>query len=148
MSAASTTTARPVLVRCAICTALNRVDLARLENRLRCAKCGKPLALDRPQKVTDADFQRIIDAASVPVVVDYYADWCGPCHAMAPVLDDFALTRKGEVLVLKLDTDANPVTARRFDIRGIPTLIAFRNGREAGRHVGAADRQALDRLIG
>jgi thioredoxin 2 len=147
MPAASTTAARPVLVRCAICTALNRVDLARLENRPRCAKCGKPLALDRPQKVTDADFQRIIDAASVPVVVDYYADWCGPCHAMAPVLDDFALTRKGEVLVLKLDTDANPVTAKRFDIRGIPTLVAFRNGREAGRHVGVADRQALDRLI-
>jgi thioredoxin 2 len=147
MSAGSATARKPVLVRCPICTALNRVDLARLDSRPRCAKCHKPLALDRPQKVTDADFQRIIEGASVPVVVDYHADWCGPCHAMAPILDDFALARKGDVLVLKLDTDANPVTARRFGIRGIPTLIVFRNGQEAARHVGVADRQVLDRLI-
>ena len=66
---------------------------------------------------------------------------------MAPILDDFALARKGDVLVLKLDTDANPETPKRFGIRGIPTLIAFRSGREAARHVGVADRQALDRLI-
>lgn len=148
MSAGPTTARRPVLVRCAICTALNRVDLARLDNRPRCAKCRKPLALDRPQKVTDADFQRMIDGASVPVIVDCYADWCGPCHAMAPVLDDFALSRKGDVLVLKLDTDANPATAQRFGIRGIPTLIAFRNGQESARHVGVADRQTLERLVG
>jgi thioredoxin 2 len=148
MSAASPTTpAKPVLTRCAICGVLNRVDLARLDDRPKCAKCQKPLALDRPQKVTDADFQRIIEGAAVPVLVDCYADWCGPCHAMAPILDDFALARKGDVLVLKLDTDAKPETPKRFGIRGIPTLIAFRSGREAARHVGVADRQALDRLI-
>jgi thioredoxin 2 len=138
---------KPVLVRCPICEALNRVDLARLDDRPRCAKCGKPLALDRPIKVTDADFERVIEAASVPVVVDYYADWCGPCHAMAPILDDFALARRGEVLVLKLDTDANPVTARRFGIRGIPTLIAFKGGQEHRRHTGLADRRTLDALV-
>jgi thioredoxin 2 len=138
---------KPVLVRCPICEALNRVDLARLDDRPRCAKCRKPLALDRPIKVTDADFERVIEAASVPVVVDYYADWCGPCHAMAPILDDFALARRGEVLVLKLDTDANPVTARRFGIRGIPTLIAFKGGQEHRRHTGLADRRTLDALV-
>ena len=138
---------KPVLVRCAICGALNRVDLARLGDKPKCAKCKKPLALDRPQKVTDADFQQIVGGASVPVVVDFYADWCGPCHAMAPVLDEFALTRKGEVLVLKLDTDANPETAKRFGIRGIPTLIAFKDGKEAKRHTGVADKKTVESLV-
>jgi thioredoxin 2 len=138
---------KPVLVRCAICGALNRVDLARLDDGPKCAKCKKPLALDRPQKVTDADFQRVIDAATVPALVDFYADWCGPCHMMAPVLDEVALARKGEVLVLKLDTDANPATAQRFGIRGIPTLIAFKQGREARRHTGVADRKVVESLL-
>jgi thioredoxin 2 len=147
-TAANPTTAKkPVLVRCAICGALNRVDLARLDDKPKCAKCKKPMALDRPIKVTDADFQTIVEGASVPVVVDYHADWCGPCHAMAPILDDFALARKGDVLVLKLDTDANPETARRFGIRGIPTLIAFKAGQEHRRHTGVADRKTLDTLV-
>lgn len=89
----------------------------------------------------------MIEGASVPVVIDFYADWCGPCKIMAPTLASFAAARAGDVLVLKLDTDANPATPTRFDIRGIPTLIAFRDGRERYRHVGVADRQALDRLI-
>jgi thioredoxin 2 len=141
------TAQKPVLVRCAICSTLNRVDLARLDDRPKCANCKKPLALDRPQKVTDADFQKIVDAASVPALVDFYADWCGPCHMMAPVLDEIALARKGDVLVLKLDTDANPATAQRFGIRGIPTLIAFKQGREARRHTGVADRKTLESLL-
>ncbi|MGH7628228.1 MAG: thioredoxin [Gemmatimonadales bacterium] len=147
MASAASPARKPVLVRCAICGAINRVDLARLDQKPKCARCRKPLALDRPQKVTDADFQKIIDGASVPVVVDYYADWCGPCHAMAPILDDFALERAGDVLVLKLDTDANPETARRFGIRGIPTLVSFRGGRELRRHVGVADRKVLEGLV-
>jgi len=147
MSTAATTAKKPVLVRCAICGTLNRVDLARLDDRPKCANCKKPIALDRPIKVTDPDFQKIIDGASVPVVVDYYADWCGPCHVMAPILDDFALARKGHLLVLKLDTDANPETAQRFGIRGIPTLIAFRGGREHKRHTGVADRKTLESLV-
>lgn len=138
---------KPVLIRCPICGALNRVDLARLDDKPKCANCKKPLALDRPIKVTDADFQKIIEGSSVLAMVDFHADWCGPCHAMAPILDDFALARRGDVLVLKLDTDANPETARRFGIRGIPTLIAFRGGREHKRHTGVADRKTLESLV-
>ncbi len=147
MSSTAPTAKKPVLVPCAICGAINRVDLARLGQKPKCARCKKPLALDRPQKITDADFQKVIDGASVPVVVDYHADWCGPCHAMAPILDDFALAWAGDVLVLKLDTDANPETARRFGIRGIPTLVSFHGGRELRRHVGVADRKVLERLV-
>jgi thioredoxin 2 len=124
------------------------VDLARLSAGPKCASCGKPLRLDRPQKVTDRDFDRTISGSSVPVVVDFYADWCGPCRVMAPTLDDFARQRAGEALVLKLDTDANPVTASKYGIRGIPTIIAFQQGQERGRHVGVADMKVLEGLAG
>ena len=139
--------ARPVVVRCIFCNTANRVDLTRLEAGPKCGACGRPILLDRPHKVTDADFEQTVAGAGVPVLVDFYADWCGPCRVMAPTLDEFARQRAGEVLVLKLDTEANTATAARFGIRGIPTLVAFRNGVERGRHVGVADRGVLDRLV-
>jgi thioredoxin len=124
------------------------VDLARLAAGPKCANCGRPLRLDRPLKVTDRDFDRLVNGSSVPVLVDFHADWCGPCHAMAPILDDLAQRRAGELLVLKLDTEANPATATRFGIRGIPTVIAFAGGKERGRQVGLADLKTLEGLIG
>src|SRR5205814_1126569 len=78
----------------------------------------------------------VLEGTDVPVVLDGYADWCGPCKIMAPVLDDFARERQGEVLVLKLDTDRNPATTHRFGIRAIPTLLVFRQGQEVGRQMG------------
>lgn len=140
--------ARPAIVQCPFCTVSNRVDLTRLASGPKCAKCGRPLRLDRPQKVTDKDFERTINGSSVPVLVDFYADWCGPCKIMAPTLDEFAEKRAGEALVVKLDTEANPLTASRFGIRGIPTLIAFQGGKERGRHVGVADMKVLEGLAG
>jgi thioredoxin 2 len=139
---------RPVVARCAFCGKLNRVDLARLAAGPRCAECHRPIRLDRPLKVTDADFDTVVGGAGVPVLVDFYADWCGPCRMMAPTLDSFATARTGQVLVLKLDTDANPATAQKFGIRGIPTLIAFRGGTESGRHTGLADERVLEGLVG
>jgi thioredoxin 2 len=148
MTASATQPTRPAIVQCPFCSVSNRVDLARLPAGPKCAKCGKPLRLDRPQKVTDRDFDRTVSGSSVPVVVDFYADWCGPCRVMAPTLDEFARQRAGQALVLKLDTDANPVTASKYGIRGIPTLIAFQQGQERGRHVGVADMKVLEGLAG
>ena len=150
MTAPTTTppAARPVVVPCPFCSVSNRVDLNKLSAGPKCAKCGKPIRLDRPQKVTDKDFERTIAGSSVPVLVDFYADWCGPCKMMAPTLDQLAQQRAGDALVLKLDTEANPATASRFGIRGIPTVIAFQGGKERGRHVGLADMKTLEGLVG
>lgn len=135
-------------VRCAFCGTLNRVDLDRAGDQPKCGDCGRPIRLDRPLKVGDSEFDQVVKGADVPVVVDFYADWCGPCKMMAPALDGFAHSHAGKVLVLKLDTEANQATAQRFGIRGIPTLIAFANGAETGRHVGMADESVLASLAG
>lgn len=135
-------------VACPFCGTLNRVDLARLADRPRCGKCGRPILVDRPVAVSDATVDGILGGTDVPVVMDCYADWCGPCKIMAPILDEFARERQGDVLVTKLDTDRNPATAQRFNIRAIPTLLVFRQGREVGRHTGVIPRQQLATLVG
>ncbi len=138
---------RKATIACPFCETLNRVDLARLEQHPKCGSCGKPILLDRPIAVSDADFAQVTADTTVPVLVDFYADWCGPCKIMAPLLDDVARRRAGEMLVVKLDTDRNPVTGQRFGIRGIPTLIAFREGKEVGRRVGAVPPAELEAFL-
>lgn len=131
------TAARRATVRCLFCLTLNRVDLGRAADRPRCGDCARPILLDRPLKVE----------GEVPVLVDVYADWCGPCKAMAPDLDEVSRARAGELLVAKLDTDRNPEAARRFGIGGVPTLILFWNGEEADRITGAAPRAHVEALL-
>jgi thioredoxin 2 len=144
---AVTETSKRATVACPFCATLNRVDLARIADGPRCGNCRRPILLDRPMAVTDETFDRVVADTEVPVVVDCYADWCGPCKIMAPVLDDFARERQGAVLVTKLDTDRNQATAQRFEIRAIPTLLVFRNGQEVGRHAGAMPRQQLEAFV-
>ena len=135
------------LVRCPFCLKLNRVDLSRAQDRPACGECGKPILLDRPVKVTDEDFDRIIGESDAPVLVDFYADWCGPCRVMAPALDDVARERSGQLLVAKLDTDRNPATATKYRVTGLPTLIVFKGGTERGRQTGAVPKKAIEALV-
>jgi thioredoxin 2 len=136
------------VVACAFCGTLNRVDLTKLSNGPKCANCHRPILLDRPIMATATSFDRMVNGTTVPVLVDFYADWCGPCHMMAPTIDDFARRQMGSVLVLKLDTDAHPTIAGRYGIRGIPTVIAFDRGQERDRHVGVANLEVLQALTG
>ncbi len=137
----------PVTVRCPSCEQMNRVDLARLDQGPICGGCRRPLRLDRPLPATTRDFDQTVATASVPVVVDFYADWCGPCRMMAPVLDGLAAARAGSVLVLKVDTDKDPGLSERFGVRGTPTLVVLSQGQEVGRQVGLATQADLERLI-
>ena len=115
---------------------MNQVDLTRALHRPKCGDCGRPMLLDRPIKVSEEDFDRTVLGAGAPVLVDFYADWCAPCKMVAPLVDELAQTHTGRLLVAKVDTDQAQSVAQRFGIRGIPTLILFRDGVEAGRSVG------------
>jgi len=134
-------------VPCPFCGQLNRVDLEKLEAGPRCGSCKRPLLLDRPVKVSGENLDQVLTGTDAPVLVDFYADWCGPCKMIAPIVDQLAHDRAGTALFLKLDTDRSPGITERFGIRGIPTLIAFRNGKETGRHVGLGQRRELEGLI-
>jgi thioredoxin 2 len=138
---------RKATVSCQFCQKLNRVNLERGQDRPRCGQCGKPIPMDRPIHVSDHDLDRVLAEADVPVLVDFYADWCQPCKIMAPLLDELASGHAGRALIAKLDTDRNPAMAQRFQIRGIPTLIVFYRGREVAREVGAVPRQRLQALL-
>lgn len=138
---------RNATVECSFCGTLNRVDMGRLGSHPKCGTCSRPMLLDRPQVASDGTWERILNDTEVPVVVDFYADWCGPCRVMAPRLDDVARDWAGKALVVKLDTDRNATTAERYGIRGIPTLIVFSRGREVARQVGLVSRQQLEELM-
>ena len=139
MSTAQQTTsqARHVTLPCPSCGRWNRISASRMGDGPKCGACGTAMHLDHPVLLTDATFDRVVRETTLPVLVDFYADWCGPCRMMAPAVDELARTSAGHLLVAKLDTDASPQTAGRFQIRGIPTTIVFRGGREARRQSGA-----------
>lgn len=125
-----------VTVRCSFCGKLNQVDMERAADRPHCGECTKPMLLDRPMKVGQEDFDRTVLEAGVPVLVDFYADWCAPCKMVAPLMDELAHAHVGHVLVVKVDTDAAPQVAERYGIRSIPTVILFTGGEESDRSLG------------
>jgi thioredoxin 2 len=106
------------------------------------------MLLDRPITLNDETFARTIAESDVPVLVDFYADWCGPCKMMAPHIDEIAREKQGRVLVAKLDTDRAQRTASGFNIRSIPTTIVFKGGKEAARQMGAIPKKAIEELLG
>ena len=125
-----------VTLRCGFCLQLNKVDMSRAADRPACGECGKPMLLDRPVKVAEEDFERTVLDAEVPVLVDFYADWCAPCKMVAPLIDELAMAHQGRMLVAKVDTDRAPRVAMKYGIRSIPTIIVFRGGEEVERSLG------------
>jgi thioredoxin 2 len=125
-----------VTVRCQFCTKLNRIDLSRAADKPKCGECQRPILLDRPVKVMPDDFDQTVLQSSAPVLVDFYADWCAPCKMVAPLVDELARSHLGKVLFAKVDTDIAPQLSVTYAIRGIPTLILFKDGKEVGRSVG------------
>ncbi|HEX8904900.1 MAG TPA: thioredoxin [Longimicrobiaceae bacterium] len=138
---------RKVTVACQFCGRLNRVDLARAADHPKCGECGRPILLDRPLALSDASFERVIADAQVPVLVDFYADWCGPCKTVAPIMDELARARMGSVLVTKLDTDRNQMVARHFQIASIPTVMVFKGGKPVAKQIGALPRQGYEQML-
>ena len=134
------------IARCTACGARNRLKVPPAGQLPACGRCGA----DLPWLVitSDASFAGDIDAA-VPVLVDFWAEWCGPCRMVAPVLEELSRELAGKIKVVKLDVDANPITSNRFGVRSIPTLLLFKGGEVAEEIVGAMGKGALrERLEG
>ena len=140
-------TTRHLTIRCQFCQTWNRIDASRAPDRPKCGKCGRPMLLDRPLPLDDETFDRTIESSEIPVLVDFYADWCGPCKAMAPYVDQLAKKMEGRALIAKLDTDRAKQTAARFRISAIPTVVVFSGGKEAGRNAGAVPLAELERML-
>ena len=146
-AAKEVTSTTKATLRCQFCQSWNRVDVARASDRPKCGNCGKPMLLDRPIHLDDDSFARTVAESEVPVMVDFYADWCGPCKMMAPAVDQIASNYSGKAIVAKVNTDTAPRATQPFNIRGIPTTIIFRNGNEVTRQSGAMPYQALAQLL-
>jgi thioredoxin 2 len=144
----TTATSPHITLRCQFCQTWNRVQAARAADKPKCGKCARPLLLDRPWPLNDESFDRTVAESEVPVIVDVYADWCGPCKMMAPHVDTLAAKMQGRALVAKLNSDLSPKTAERFDVRGIPTVLVFRDGKVAKRQTGAVGLPQLEALLG
>ena len=129
---------RGVLVSCPSCGSTNRLTYRTLERQARCGKCHTTLA---------APSHPIEVSSSVPVVVDFWAPWCGPCRAMAPEFEKVAQRLAGKVLAVKVNTEAEPALGERFGIRSIPTIAVFRDGREVTRVAGARDAGDIESLV-
>jgi thioredoxin 2 len=134
-----------LIVECSVCSALNRLPASRMAEKAKCANCKRGLLpLARPIPLLGSqDFDELVRRAPLPVLVDFWAAWCSPCRMVGPELEKIASGHPGALIVAKVDTEALPQVAARFDIRNIPTMILFRSGRETERVSGAMKADAI-----
>jgi thioredoxin 2 len=138
------------LIRCPSCGATNRVPQEKIDRGLTpvCGRCKTPLAAPlKPVTVTDATFAAEVERSPVPVLLDLWAPWCGPCRMIAPTIDELATEMKGRVRFATLNVDENPATAGRFNVSSIPTLLVLRGGREVDRLVGVQPKAEIARRL-
>ena len=133
---------------CPHCGATNRLPAARIDDAPDCGKCGQPLLQGQPVELSDANFDAVAGATKLPVVVDFWAAWCGPCQMMAPAFKQAAAQLQGKALLVKVNSDENPALSQRFGIRSIPTLVRVQGGVETRRQSGAVPVSAIVALAG
>lgn len=136
-----------VHVVCAACGQVNRVAADKPAAEARCGRCGEALFDGRPRDVDAAGLERQMTRSDVPLVVDFWAGWCGPCRAMAPAFAQVAAKLETKAKFLKVDVDANPDAAARFGVRGIPALFVLRGGKVVAQQAGAMDSARLERWV-
>ena len=134
-----------IQVACPSCLAANRVPAARTGEDPKCGKCGAALLDGAPAELGEQQFEQFVSRTELPVLVDFWAPWCGPCRAMAPHFERAAAELKDSVRLVKVNTEEAPALAQRYGIRAIPTLVLFKGGVEAKRMSGALDAGALAR---
>jgi len=136
-------TAATLIVACPVDGSLNRVPKARLVEHPKCGKCGNPLFAGKTVDLTSANFDHHTQKSDLPVVIDFWAAWCGPCRMMSPNFEAAAARLEPRVRMAKLDTEAEPAIASRYGIQGIPSMIMVRRGREIARISGAMPTSSI-----